>query len=511
MTFRFWMILCNRAFVWTCALFYIGVLSITLYDAPFSELWIGFLAIFIATLSFVLPIDLLLLRAKFAGYRYRGFRYAPWVLVFLTWESMSVWGGGSLSLIQTLQNLGTQAARTSQRSAPTPFQTSEQDSVIARNPLEEPVIVEEPIIIVEEASSFAGLPISFTFMIVLALGLTIAWRAYQVGQVIAKTQDRSVPTRLTVSDLDIAQERRYVTSNLLDQGQAHRFRASILLFVMVGLIGLGVQLYLTAGALISADVGPTPLEQTRALHDRLALEEATTARQILADISERERVLTAIQSLGNQNARITDNQTPIVFPDDECRVTSQAVEALGLDIASLPAGTDFRCEDNALLFDGINFAQELIATDRALSQRIAINSGKLSSLQSTLEGIRGYISSNLGLLIEGNKPSAEETVQQLIASGVTRFGVLFVVIYLVQILVGIYRFSMRQAEFYESRANAMLLAAKEGNEIGTWKDDLFAKDIDFGKPPKSPSEHIKGLVSTFTGKRPVPAQQVESD
>ncbi len=68
----------------------------------------------------------------------------------------------------------------------------------------------------------------------------------------------------------------------------------------------------------------------------------------------------------------------------------------------------------------------------------------------------------------------------LIAAGITRFGVLVIVIYLVQILIGLYRYNARLMTFYLGQADALLLLDEPSENIGKLAEKL-TPHFDFGK------------------------------
>lgn len=77
----------------------------------------------------------------------------------------------------------------------------------------------------------------------------------------------------------------------------------------------------------------------------------------------------------------------------------------------------------------------------------------------------------------------------LIASAVTRLGVVLLILFLVQILVGLYRYNTRLAAFYLGRRDALQIWTGDKEELeGLQK--LFTPSFDLGKEPKHPIEDI---------------------
>jgi hypothetical protein len=59
-------------------------------------------------------------------------------------------------------------------------------------------------------------------------------------------------------------------------------------------------------------------------------------------------------------------------------------------------------------------------------------------------------------------------------------------LFLVQILVTLYRYNIRAAAFYDGRADALLLARSEDLELGKLVELFTPTALDFGKMPATP-------------------------
>jgi hypothetical protein len=84
-----------------------------------------------------------------------------------------------------------------------------------------------------------------------------------------------------------------------------------------------------------------------------------------------------------------------------------------------------------------------------------------------------------------------ETAQSL-STIVTRIGSVFILLFLVQIFVSLYRYNVRLSAYYNARADALELL---GNIDGTLQAlvNAFSPDVvDFGRMPKTPIE--QGLL-----------------
>lgn len=83
----------------------------------------------------------------------------------------------------------------------------------------------------------------------------------------------------------------------------------------------------------------------------------------------------------------------------------------------------------------------------------------------------------------------------LIASGITRFGILFIMLFIVQILVNLYRYTMRMSAYYLSQADAMLLAEDGGDGLLKVVPVLSPQDVDFGKAPQTPVQNLEKMLA----------------
>jgi hypothetical protein len=103
---------------------------------------------------------------------------------------------------------------------------------------------------------------------------------------------------------------------------------------------------------------------------------------------------------------------------------------------------------------------------KTLSDRIAETQAALARHQKLVAEIeeRFYLS-------DAAPKDAVTATNLLVAAGVTRFGVLVVVIYLVQILVGLYRYNAQLSSHYFAQADALLLYDCSPGQMG----DLLSK------------------------------------
>lgn len=89
----------------------------------------------------------------------------------------------------------------------------------------------------------------------------------------------------------------------------------------------------------------------------------------------------------------------------------------------------------------------------------------------------------------------------LMATALTRVSILLILVFLVQILVGLYRYSLRLAAFYDARADALSLGHVDDESFTKWTEVLSPQDIDFGRSPTSPSQHLENMVTKIIDRR----------
>jgi hypothetical protein len=83
----------------------------------------------------------------------------------------------------------------------------------------------------------------------------------------------------------------------------------------------------------------------------------------------------------------------------------------------------------------------------------------------------------------------------------TRIAVIVLVIFLVQVLVNLYRYNMRLAAFHDARAHALTIALASGQSPASWLPDfrdlaatLSPSEVDFGRAPNVPAKDLVDLT-----------------
>lgn len=98
--------------------------------------------------------------------------------------------------------------------------------------------------------------------------------------------------------------------------------------------------------------------------------------------------------------------------------------------------------------------------------------------------------------------SSGSSTSFLIQTNITRFGSLIIMIFVVGLLMSLYRYCMRLSAFYDARADALRLHDKKGFYIDQFKKaaDAMTPTTDFGKQPSHPSQHAVELTKELMKK-----------
>jgi hypothetical protein len=90
---------------------------------------------------------------------------------------------------------------------------------------------------------------------------------------------------------------------------------------------------------------------------------------------------------------------------------------------------------------------------------------------------------------ELSTPKGYNDTPYMIASAITRVGVVLVIVFLVQILIGLFRYNSRLITFYNARRDLLQIWNGDLKDMDKL-EDMFAPRVDFGKEPKHPIDEI---------------------
>jgi len=96
----------------------------------------------------------------------------------------------------------------------------------------------------------------------------------------------------------------------------------------------------------------------------------------------------------------------------------------------------------------------------------------------------------------------QSRTQQMVTTTTTRVGSVIILLFLVQVLVTLYRYNIRAAAFYDGRADALIMARREDTELGTLVEIFTPTTLDFGKMPSTPLHAVLETAKEALRKTP---------
>ena len=125
-------------------------------------------------------------------------------------------------------------------------------------------------------------------------------------------------------------------------------------------------------------------------------------------------------------------------------------------------------------------------------------SGRIESQQETVKKLEKTFRDALDKSMLGTTPDStgQEGLNLLIASGITRFGILFVMMFILQVLINLYRYTMRLSAYYLAQADALLLAANNDETLLKILPALMPTQVDFGRRPTTSVEELSRILDT---------------
>jgi hypothetical protein len=107
-----------------------------------------------------------------------------------------------------------------------------------------------------------------------------------------------------------------------------------------------------------------------------------------------------------------------------------------------------------------------------------------------------------------NDPSVKSAqdhqfTQQMVTTSIARFGSIIILLFLVQILVTLYRYNVRAAAFYDGRADALQLPRTSDLTLAGMIEILTPTALDFGKMPSTPLNEVLGAIKGLADKIPL--------
>jgi hypothetical protein len=130
--------------------------------------------------------------------------------------------------------------------------------------------------------------------------------------------------------------------------------------------------------------------------------------------------------------------------------------------------------------------------DKALAQ-LAVTIKEVAAAQINRE-----LASEKGIEQRQKAAQYRQTIT-LISTVTTRVGSVFMLLFLVQLLISMYRYDIKLAGYYEARADALqLLRAPNEARLEAFVRAFSPDAVDFGRIPKTPIEHALLLAKEIT-------------
>ena len=155
-------------------------------------------------------------------------------------------------------------------------------------------------------------------------------------------------------------------------------------------------------------------------------------------------------------------------------------------------------------FSEIDLQIDIAKQEASLNQRrdqLKYYEDRLRALDTKIDDARKEIQS---VIVGGRKDGGPGALQSLtdtrllIAAVVARLGVAVLAIYLVQMLMHLYRYNTQVAAHYRAQADALMFAEVESESIAELYE-IFLPDVRYGRMPRTPAE---GAAREVTGSWP---------
>ncbi|MEM9736201.1 MAG: hypothetical protein AAF908_06315, partial [Pseudomonadota bacterium] len=174
----------------------------------------------------------------------------------------------------------------------------------------------------------------------------------------------------------------------------------------------------------------------------------------------------------------------------------------GLDISRTRAGSFVRAfrEDGGITETSLSIIQGEF--DRA-TETLAQVDRELTRAADEMTEAEKLLRDARAKEIQGETSGERQlATEALIASAVTRFGVIVVLMFLAQALINLYRYALRLSAFYRSRAMMMALTEGDAKALEAVAKTLSADHVSLGREPRSPIEDAKRLAEIAKDLKP---------
>ncbi|MEM0944883.1 MAG: hypothetical protein AAGI70_13160 [Pseudomonadota bacterium] len=278
-----------------------------------------------------------------------------------------------------------------------------------------------------------------------------------------------------------------IAHHLVRESERMRRLSFLTLGGVAALMSIAVTVVLFAGFITSIDLSGTlsPVEKA----SRYADTARDTERQLTLERYLLNRLVTGIKDgkLLEENG-LSFNSAEIRGIANRYQDILQNLAPAGMDISRTRAGSFVRVvQDRGTPNDGmavLSFIQGEV--DRATETLAQVDRELTRAAEEVTEAeklLRDARAKEIQGETSGERQLATEA---LIASAVTRFGVIVVLMFLAQALINLYRYALRLSAFYRSRAMMMALTEGDAKALEAVAKTLSADHVSLGREPRSP-------------------------
>ncbi len=127
---------------------------------------------------------------------------------------------------------------------------------------------------------------------------------------------------------------------------------------------------------------------------------------------------------------------------------------------------------------------------------------ELQNVNENVERVNSALSEFLFKSTESPRTEPQD-VSALVASAITRFGVIVIIMFFAQSLISLYRYALRMSSSYKAKALTLVLAAGHEEKLEIFSKFSSTDHIGMGREAKSVSEEIAKLSDLIKAIKPV--------
>ena len=260
-----------------------------------------------------------------------------------------------------------------------------------------------------------------------------------------------------------------IAARLYGESEGMR-RLSIQTLIIVGaLIILAAMVVLFAGFITSIDIrGVSPVQKAQ---DYLA-----TARDSEQRALEQLQVVEAFQRMKRE---------PGEHPE---RLIEALREGRFIDDLRHWGISDLSLQDPEKL---VSYRKD--GLERARANRKAMEKLVIDAQSADVFGDRSVTYSD-DATTQQNEIASGNTTEALIAAGITRFGIVILIMFLAQALINLYRYALRLSAFYRTRALMLILTGGDPTQMQEAVKSLSPDHLYLGREPKSSIDDVVKLA-----------------